>query len=87
MPSILFIKNIAVYTLSVDFNDGLGYRTITPGIPLNVTYSDTGVYKWIYRINVAGVNYHCESYIHIKAGYDEAVTLFNGCNNKYKYAS
>ena len=66
LPSILFIKNVPSYTLSIDFHDGQGYRTLAPGTPLNVGYADTGVYKWTYRINVGGTNYHCESLIHIR---------------------
>jgi hypothetical protein len=87
LPPVLFVKNVASYTISADFHDGLGYRTVTPGTPINVTYADTGVYKWTYRINVAGINYHCESFIRIVPAHTQTITLFLDRKNRDLHAS
>lgn len=42
LPTTLFYGNLAGLTLKIDFDDGLGYRTITPGVPQTVQYNTNG---------------------------------------------
>jgi hypothetical protein len=43
--------------MSINLSDGLGYRTLTPGTPLTVTYASSGLKEWIYRLQVTGGSY------------------------------
>lgn len=38
-------------------NDGAGYRPLTPGTPLNVSYTTTGSKEWIYRLKLTDGSY------------------------------
>jgi len=43
LPNELFFGNLQGLTLRIDFGDGLGYRNISPGTPLSVLYTTSGV--------------------------------------------
>ncbi len=48
----LFYSNTGktINTLKIDFNDGVGFRTITANIPVAVTYSTEGEKKLIFKV-------------------------------------
>ncbi|MCK9404151.1 MAG: hypothetical protein M0Q26_12200 [Chitinophagaceae bacterium] len=52
LPSNLWLTNNApsISSIAVDFNDGAGYRTITIGQAINISYADTGRKTWTFRL-------------------------------------
>lgn len=68
LPSTLWLTNSSG-TLSINVSDGLGYRTLTPGTPLSVNYSSSGLKEWTYRLQIAGGTY---LYAHSLVGVDSA---------------
>lgn len=54
LPSNLWLTNNAssVSSIAVDFNDGAGYRTITIGQAINISYADTGRKTWTFRLTL-----------------------------------
>lgn len=54
LPSSTWLTNNAsvVSSLSIDLGDGAGYRTLTPDVPLTVSYSSAGNKEWTYRLNL-----------------------------------
>ncbi|RYG30837.1 MAG: hypothetical protein EOO01_36215, partial [Chitinophagaceae bacterium] len=65
LRSDLWMTNNAanITGFSVDFADGLGFRTLTLGTPLSVSYSSEGIKEWKFRVNLTGGivrNAHCQ---------------------------
>lgn len=56
LPSNLWLTNngTAVTGLQIDAGDGLGYRTLTAGVPLSISYADTGHKEWKYKLTITG---------------------------------
>lgn len=56
LPSNLWFTNntAGINSIQIDADDGLGYRNITVGQPLNVSYGDTGRKEWTYKLNMNG---------------------------------
>lgn len=54
LPSNLWLTNNAgsVRSLAVDFNDGGGYRPITAGQAMNISYADTGTKTWTFKLTL-----------------------------------
>lgn len=54
LPSNLWFTNNAstVSSIAVDFNDGVGYRTITTNQSINISYADTGRKTWTFRLTL-----------------------------------
>ena len=54
LPSNLWLTNNApsISSIAVDFNDGAGYRTITIGQAINISYADTGRKTWTFRLTL-----------------------------------
>ncbi len=59
LPVNLWQTNSAgeVNNINVDFNDGLGYRTITAGVAVNLSYADTGLKVWKFRLQLTNSQY------------------------------
>ena len=43
----------SVQQIQIDFNNGQGFKTFTVGYPIPVTYEDTGVKKWIIKVQLS----------------------------------
>ncbi len=68
LPANLWFTNngSAVTGLQIDAGDGLGYRTLTKGVPLSITYADTGHKEWKYKMTIssgATLSSHSDMYI------------------------
>lgn len=52
LPSNLWLTNntTAVSSIAADFNDGTGYRTLTMGQQLTISYADTGTKAWTFKL-------------------------------------
>lgn len=59
LPANLWLTNSgsSVSNININVNDGLGYRTLTPGTALSVSYSTTGSKEWIYRLKLTDGTY------------------------------
>lgn len=57
LPANLWQTNGSFTSLSIDAGDGLGYRTLTPGTVLTLSYSSPGLKEWKYRLTLSGSNY------------------------------
>src|SRR5215203_3209813 len=69
LPANLWQTNAGgeVSNMSIDFNDGQGYRTLTAGQQLTLNYADTGTKIWKYRLQLSGGQYlYCHSQVKIK---------------------
>lgn len=55
LPANLFLSNYpaSVQSIQVNFSDGLGYRTISYGQALAVSYNQADTYTWTYKITLA----------------------------------
>ncbi|MBW7840688.1 MAG: T9SS type A sorting domain-containing protein [Chitinophagaceae bacterium] len=55
LPSNLWFTNNAgsVSSIAVNFDDGAGYRTLTMGQPVNISYADTGRKTWTFRLTLS----------------------------------
>ena len=78
----LFYTNTGktISTLSVDFNDGGGYRVVNLNVPISITYSSDGEKRLIFKINYTdGTNK--ESHTKIKvSGTSAAQARYVGLN-------
>jgi hypothetical protein len=56
LPTSIWLTNVSamVSSLSINVNDGLGYRTLTPGVAMAVNYSSSGTKEWLYRLTLVG---------------------------------
>ncbi|MEO6868076.1 MAG: T9SS type A sorting domain-containing protein [Ginsengibacter sp.] len=56
LPSNLWFTNNAggITSLQIDAGDGVGYRTLTQGVPITVNYADTGRKEWTYKLTISG---------------------------------
>lgn len=54
LPSSLWYTNQAasVQSIAIDFNDGLGYQTVTLGQIKTVTYTQPGIKEWKYKLTL-----------------------------------
>lgn len=54
LPASLWYTNqsSSVQSIAIDFGDGLGYQTITMGQLKTVTYSQSGLYEWKYKLTL-----------------------------------
>jgi len=54
LPTSLWYTNQAssVQSIAIDFNDGLGYQTVTLGQLKNVTYTTAGLKEWKYKLTL-----------------------------------
>jgi hypothetical protein len=54
LPANLWQTNAAaeISNINIDFNDGLGYRTVTTGVAVSINYADTGIKVWKYRLQL-----------------------------------
>lgn len=54
LPANLFLSNYPsnIQSIQINFGDGLGYRTVTYGQLLNVSYAQANTYTWTYKINL-----------------------------------
>lgn len=54
LPATLWYTNQAsnVQSIAIDFNDGLGYQTVTFGQIKNITYTTVGLKKWKYKLTL-----------------------------------
>ncbi|XMO88346.1 T9SS type A sorting domain-containing protein [Algibacter sp. AS12] len=54
LPANLFLSNTPsnIQSIQINFGDGLGYRTVTYGQLLNVSYTQANTYTWTYKINL-----------------------------------
>ena len=54
LPANLWLTNSTsiVDHIEIDAADGLGYRTITPDTPLPVSYADTGLKVWNFKLHL-----------------------------------
>lgn len=82
MPSNLWFTNVAslVNNLQFDAGDGLGYRTVTIGQNISVTYSNFGVKEIKFKLNLTdGTTLYSRSKIEIQISvvesYPSSVTL------------
>lgn len=52
LPDSLWLSNSknSVDHIELDPGDGIGYRTISPNIPLSVEYPDTGLKAWNFKV-------------------------------------
>ncbi len=83
LPSDIWLTNSAssISSISVDVNDGNGYRTLTPGVPLSVNYADTGYKEWTYKLTLTNAsNLYAHSSVHIlpsvnSSGGDQGYTV------------
>lgn len=69
LPSNLWQTNIAseVSNISIEFEDGQGYRILIPGQLLSVNYTDTGMKVWKYRLQLTSGQYlYSHSLVKIK---------------------
>ncbi len=59
LPANLWLTNSggSVSNININVNDGLGYRTLTPGTALNVSYTTTGNKEWTYRLKLTDGTY------------------------------
>lgn len=59
LPANLWLTNSStiVSNINIDVNDGAGYRTLTPGTPLNISYTTTGSKEWKYRLKLTDGSY------------------------------
>lgn len=59
LPANLWLTNSSaiISNININVNDGAGYRTLTPGAPLNVSYTTTGSKEWIYRLKLTNGTY------------------------------
>lgn len=59
MPANLWLTNNSsgISNIAVNFGDGAGYRTITPGQQMNVLYADTGKKVWTFRLKLTNNTY------------------------------
>ncbi len=59
LPVNLWLTNNSAATsgISIDAGDGLGYRTLTPGVSLSVNYTSPGDKEWKYRITLTAGGY------------------------------
>ena len=55
LPSALFLTNSAgsLSSISCDFGDGNGFRTITPGVSISLAYVSGGKKTWTFDYNLA----------------------------------
>ncbi|WP_299211406.1 hypothetical protein [uncultured Dokdonia sp.] len=70
IPSNLFLSNAQgnILSIQIDFEDGLGYRTIDFDNPISVNYRRNGIYTWTFRILKTGrETLHTQSKIRIEA--------------------
>lgn len=68
LPANLWLNNAPFWfgSLSIDFGDGAGYRTLTPGQATTVTYNNPGVKSWKYRLSLSyGVVLYSHSEVEI----------------------
>lgn len=66
LPTNCWLSNTSHAGLSINFNDGLGYRSISTGSPLTVSYGAGGAKQWIYRLAISGGGYlYAHSYVNI----------------------
>lgn len=75
LPSNLWFTNngSAVTGLQIDADDGLGYRTLTAGVPLNISYADTGHKEWKYKLTITGgATLYSHSDMYIQTEYSAA---------------
>jgi hypothetical protein len=73
LPSDLWLTNNSstVSSINIDLGDGLGYRAITLGTPISVSYSDTGYKEWKYKLMLTDNSVlYSHSQIYIKQGVD-----------------
>ncbi|WP_082113368.1 T9SS type A sorting domain-containing protein [Kordia jejudonensis] len=71
LPQNIFLSNYPsqIQSVAVDFQDGLGYRTIAYNQILNVSYTQTGTYVWKYKLNLTnGTILYSHSEVVIKKG-------------------
>ncbi len=69
LPANLWFTNngAAVTGLQIDADDGLGYRTLTAGVPLSVSYTGTGHKEWKYKLTLNGTTtLYSHSYMDIQ---------------------
>ncbi|GEM54110.1 hypothetical protein B0A58_00765 [Flavobacterium branchiophilum NBRC 15030 = ATCC 35035] len=54
LPASLWYTNqvSSVQSIAIDFNDGLGYQTVTFGRIKNVTYTTAGLKEWKYKLTL-----------------------------------
>ncbi len=54
LPSTLWFTNNTngVSNIAVNFNDGAGYRTLTMGQAINISYADTGRKTWTFKLTL-----------------------------------
>ena len=59
LPPGLWQTNAAgeVSNISIDLDDGQGYRSLTVGQPITLNYADTGMKVWKYRLQLTGGQY------------------------------
>lgn len=79
LPANLWQTNAAaeVSNISIDLNDGQGYRTLTVGQSITLNYADTGMKIWNYRLQLTSGQYlYSHSQVRIKNAIIET-----GCTN------
>lgn len=55
LPADLWLTNAggSIVSLTVNLNDGLGFRAIQPGASVPVSYVDTGTKEWIFKLTLS----------------------------------
>jgi hypothetical protein len=68
LPANLWMTNSASSISNIAINTGSGYVTLTPGVPLNVTYADTSRKEWTYRLTQTdGTILYAHSHVQVKS--------------------
>lgn len=54
LPSNLWLTNMGsqVSTIQMDAGDGAGYRTVTMGTQISLSYADTGWKRWVFKVTL-----------------------------------
>lgn len=54
IPSTLWFSNTSFTSLEIDFDDGIGYRTIALNTPVTVSYVANGYKNWKFKLTMPG---------------------------------
>jgi hypothetical protein len=66
LPINIWFTNATNSGLSINTNDGLGYRILTPGTSLSVNYLTAGIKEWTYRLALTAGGYlYAHSFVEI----------------------
>ncbi|MGQ0738420.1 MAG: hypothetical protein ACT4OJ_05110 [Bacteroidota bacterium] len=82
LPSELWFTNnaAAVSSVAVDFNDGAGYRTIQQNQLINISYADTGIKVWTFRLSLTSGT---QLYSHTEMRIEPEPNGYSGGGNRF----